>query len=197
MLDAACAQAGLDSSGADVVRLGENAIFRLRAGVIVRIARSGQLAAARREVAVARWMRSTGIPAVQVTEPDNQPLDVDGRAVTFWHELPPHEYGTPVQVAQALRQLHNARPPTGLDLGRIDPFIRLAGRINHATTLTESDRSWLLDHLAELRKQWAGRPEGLPECVVHGDAWAGNVVSTQLGEVVFLDLERTSIGPSE
>lgn len=197
VLDTACAKAGYDSSDATVVRLGENAIFRLSAGVIVRIARPGQLDAARREVAVARWMEQADIHAVQVTEPDDQPIDVDGRAVTFWRELPPHEHGTPIQVARALRRLHAAQPPADLDLGTIQPFVRLADRIDRATTLTETDRSWLRDHLAELQQRWTERPAGLPECVVHGDAWVGNVVSTSAGEVVFLDLERTSIGPPE
>jgi aminoglycoside phosphotransferase len=196
-LDTACARAGADSAGATVVRLGENAIFRLQAGVIVRVARPGQLTAARREVAVARWMEQAGIPAVEITEPDDQPIDVDGRAVTFWRELPPHEHGTPVQVAWALRRLHEARPPADLNLGTIDPFVRLVARIDRATTIAESDRLWLRDRLAELGQRWAERPAGLPECVVHGDAWVGNVVSTRDGEVVFLDLERTSIGPPE
>lgn len=197
VLDTACARAGLDPSDATVVRLGENAIFRLQAGVIVRIARPGQLAAARREVAVARWMEQVNIPAVQVTEPDDQPFDVDGRAVTFWRELPPHENGKPVQVARALRRLHDAQPPAEIELGTIAPFVRLADRIDRATTIAESDRSWLHGHLDDLQQRWLDRTAGLPECVVHGDAWVGNVVATEGGDVVFLDLERTSIGPPE
>lgn len=197
VLETACAQADYDSADATLVRLGENAIFRLPAGVIVRIARPGQLAAAGREVAVARWMERSDIPAVQVAEPDGQPFDVDGRAVTFWRELPPHENGQPVQVARALLRLHDAEPPADLDLGTIAPFVRLSDRIDRATTIVESDRSWLRDRLAELQDRWSNRPAGLPECVVHGDAWVGNVVATEAGEVVFLDLERTSIGPPE
>ncbi|WP_220449850.1 phosphotransferase family protein [Nonomuraea longispora] len=37
----------------------------------------------------------------------------------------------------------------------------------------------------------------MPECVVHGDAWIGNVVCTDDGDVVLLDLERCSAGPPE
>ena len=33
--------------------------------------------------------------------------------------------------------------------------------------------------------------------MVHGDAWAGNVVATDDGRVILLDLERCSIGPPE
>ncbi len=32
---------------------------------------------------------------------------------------------------------------------------------------------------------------------MHGDAWSGNIVVTATGQVVFLDLERTAIGPPE
>lgn len=40
-------------------------------------------------------------------------------------------------------------------------------------------------------------PKGLPWCVIHGDAWVGNVVATDDGRVVLLDLKRTSVGPPE
>lgn len=55
----------------------------------------------------------------------------------------------------------------------------------------------MFDHLAELSQCWAELPEGLPWCVIHGDAWVGNVVSTDDGQVILLDLERTSVGPPE
>ncbi|WP_328532432.1 aminoglycoside phosphotransferase family protein [Nocardia cyriacigeorgica] len=52
-------------------------------------------------------------------------------------------------------------------------------------------------HLTELRERWRNVPAGLPWCVVHGDAWGGNVVAADNGEVYLLDLERTSLGPPE
>ena len=64
ILQAACAQAGLNATGAEPVRLGENAIFRLPGGVIARIARAGQQQAARREIAVSRWLNASGVSAV-------------------------------------------------------------------------------------------------------------------------------------
>jgi hypothetical protein len=56
VLAEACARVGLDPAGASMLRLGENAIYRLdRAPVVVRIARSlGKLAEVRKEVRVAR-----------------------------------------------------------------------------------------------------------------------------------------------
>ncbi|WP_327591435.1 phosphotransferase (plasmid) [Nonomuraea sp. NBC_00507] len=197
VLGAASRRAELDPAGAELIRLGENALFRLPGGIIARIARAGQAAAVAREVAVARWLETHDVPAVQLWPGVDQPVEVDGRAVTWWRELAPHKHGTALQVATALRRLHDLPPPVECDVGRLDPFVRLGERIDRATTLRKADRHWMRRHLAELEARYAELPEGLPESVVHGDAWIGNVVSTDDGQVVLLDLERCSIGPPE
>lgn len=193
----ACAQAGLDPGGAEPIRLGENAIFRLQGHVVVRIARPGQLAAARREVQIARWLAQQNVPAVRVLATVSQPVESGGQAVTFWEELPAHRHGTPAQVAEAIRRLHDLPVPADVPLGVLDPFVRLAGRIDAATTLSDGDRAWLRQRQTTLEARYAELPEGLPQCVVHGDAWVGNVVATQDGQVVLLDLERCAVGPPE
>lgn len=197
VLWSACAVAGLDAGRAELVRSSENAVYRLPGGVVVRIGRPGQLGPAEDEVSIARWLDGAGVPAVQVLPGVDQPVDVDGRPVTFWRELPPHAHGTPAQVAAALRRLHALPRPTTFDLPPLAPFVRLAERIDGATTLPDDDRSWMSTHLAGLRDRYAQLPAGLPLCVVHGDAWIGNVVSTDDGRVVFVDLERTAFGPPE
>ncbi|HUR07986.1 MAG TPA: phosphotransferase [Nonomuraea sp.] len=197
VLDAASRRAGLDPRGAELMRLGENALYRLQGGIIARVSRAGQLPAAAREVAVARWLEANQVPAVQALPGVDQPVEVDGRAVTWWLELPPHHHGTALQVATALRRLHDLPPPTGFDVGRLDPFVRLAERIDRAATLAGSDRAWMRENLAALKGRYAELPESLPHSVVHGDAWIGNVVGTDDGRVVLLDLERCSVGPPE
>ncbi|WP_433519936.1 phosphotransferase family protein [Nonomuraea sp. CA-143628] len=138
------------------------------------------------------------VPAVQIWPGvDHQPIEVDGRSVTWWQELPPHQHGTALLVANALRRLHDLQPPTSFDIGLLDPFVRLAERIDRAVTLDEADRAWMRGHLAELEARYAELPKGLPDSVVHGDAWIGNVICTNGGEVVLLDLERCSFGPPE
>jgi aminoglycoside phosphotransferase (APT) family kinase protein len=164
---------------------------------VVRISRPGQAVAARREVNVARWLETSAVQAVQVVPNLDQPIIVDERAVTFWQELPAHHHGSPAQVAAALKQLHAQAPPASFTLGDIAPFVRLEERIAGARTATEDDRQWLHDYLSDLEEQWRTLPNGLPWCVIHGDAWVGNVVSTVDGQVILLDLERTSIGPPE
>ncbi|MEU6718975.1 phosphotransferase [Nonomuraea sp. NPDC046802] len=197
VLDTAGRHVGLDPAGAKLLRLGENALYRLPGGIVARVSRAGQLAAAAREVAVARWLDANHVPAVRAWPGVDQPIDVDGRAVTWWRELPPHRHGTALMVATALRRLHQLPPPTEFDIGRLDPFVRLAERIDRAATLAEADRAWMRTHLAELEARYAELPSGLPETVVHGDAWIGNVVSTEDGQVVLLDLERCSVGRPE
>jgi len=59
-----CRAAGPEPDGARLIRLGENALFRLeRHSVIVRIARSVEyLDAARLEVRVSRWLEAENFP---------------------------------------------------------------------------------------------------------------------------------------
>jgi aminoglycoside phosphotransferase (APT) family kinase protein len=196
-LRAACRTVGIDSSDAELIRASENTLYRLPGKIVVRIGRRGQLSTAAKEVNVARWLETTGVPSVQAIPDIDQPVNVNGQPVTFWCELPPHEHGRPAQVAAALRRLHAVPPPTTFQLPPIAPFVRLEERISTAATFAEDDRAWMREHLAELRRRYTRLPKGLPPCVVHGDAWIGNVVSTTDGRVVFLDLERTAIGPPE
>ncbi|MGW1887313.1 hypothetical protein [Streptomyces sp. NPDC001970] len=81
MLAAACRHAGLDGVGASLIRLGENALFRLVAHpVVVRIARSTKYPEpARGDVRVSRWLSDEGFPKVATAEQLRQ-LVLAGRA---------------------------------------------------------------------------------------------------------------------
>jgi hypothetical protein len=81
VLERACTIAGLDAGGARLLRIGSNAVYRLKAPVIARISRPGAGAShVRRTVAVARWLKSIGYPAVRVVDVE-QPVVIDGQAV--------------------------------------------------------------------------------------------------------------------
>ncbi|MGW6391678.1 phosphotransferase family protein [Streptomyces sp. NPDC055103] len=193
----AVAARGFSAQGATLIRLGENALWRLASDVVVRIARPGQDEAAIREVAVARWLASAGVPTVEPLAID-QPVIASGRAATFWEFLPPHEAGTEADLAGLLAQLHRLPLPS-FAIGRLNPFVRIEERLAASRAVAEEDRAWLLNRLRELEGQWRDRPAGRGDCVVHGDAWTGNcaVIKTPTRRAVLLDYERTSVGPPE
>ncbi|MFF1420620.1 phosphotransferase family protein [Streptomyces sp. NPDC058280] len=194
-LEQACSAVGLDVSGAEPVRLAENQIWRLPGQhVIARIAQPGQGAAAAREVRVARWLAREDVPAVRLVDVE-QPVEADGRPVTFWVELPPQEHGSVQDLARLLRRLHSL-PKPDIELGYLDPFVRIYERLDAATTISDGDREWLSGLHRDLAAAWAERPAGLPDCAVHGDAWPGNFVRTSGGPLM-MDLERFSVGPPE
>ncbi|MFP3991029.1 aminoglycoside phosphotransferase family protein [Streptomyces sp. E11-3] len=188
------AAAGLSAEGAEPIRLAENDLWRLPAGVVVRIARAGQDEAAAREVAVARWLAEYNVPAVRPIQ-RAQPVHASGRAATFWELLPSHRHGTEADLAPLLRQMHKLPKPM-FAVGQLLPFVRVAERLTAARCVSDDDRKWLLSRLDELKEEWANLPAGLPHCVIHGDAWGGNCAVTAEGALL-LDFERTSIGPPE
>ncbi|HZG03335.1 MAG TPA: phosphotransferase [Streptomyces sp.] len=142
-MTAACRSAGLDSDGARLIRLGENALFQLAAHrVIVRIARSTDyLPSVRREVAVSRWLAEEGFPAARTVDDLEQPVVVAGRPVTFWHLIEEGDrkptYG---ELGGLLRDLHAMRLPADLELPSYDAFGRTDLRVEKATGIPEDDR---------------------------------------------------------
>ena len=148
---------GLDARGAELLRLGENAIYRLRsAPLVARIARTVRyLPAIEAEVAVTRWLESVGFPAVRLAGPAEQPVIADGRPVTFWELVAERtEYATVAELGVLLRRLHGLETPPSLVLPALRPFARVDARINGAD-LAERDRGFLRDRLAELREAYA------------------------------------------
>ncbi|OEV13024.1 aminoglycoside phosphotransferase [Streptomyces nanshensis] len=144
---------------------------------------------------VAAWLAEHDVPAVRLADVPGQPVEVSGRPVTFWIELPAHQHGSAADVAQLLRQLH-ALPRPDFELPLVDPFVRVPERLQAATTLSTADRTWLRSLHQDLAEAWNAQPLTGRLCAVHGDAWPGNLVRTVDGPKM-LDLERFSLGPPE
>jgi aminoglycoside phosphotransferase len=198
-LEAACAAVGLRAAGAALMRLGENAIYRLDSvPVVVRIARTvDYLPAIETEVVVARWLESVGFPVVRLAGPADQPVVADGRPVTFWELVSERtEYGTVAELAGLLRWLHHLEPPSSLMLSELRPFARAAARIEGAE-LDERDRVFLRGRLARLRQDYGQLKFVLPAGLVHGDANIGNIIRRADGVAVLIDLDGVASGPRE
>jgi aminoglycoside phosphotransferase (APT) family kinase protein len=193
-------KAGLDTGGAQLLRLGSNAVYRLRrAPVVVRVARAtADAEEARRAVAVARWLESVDYPAVRAVDVE-QPVVVDGRTVTFWGALSDNgdRYASASQVGELLVRLHSLTPPPGLDLPPTRPFDRMGIRIDTSTGISSNDRTFLHERMEKLSEDYEGVSFALPPGVIHGDANVGNVLLNQNDEPTVIDLDGFSIGPRE
>ncbi|MQA05010.1 MAG: phosphotransferase [Streptosporangiales bacterium] len=195
-LTAACEQVSVDSTGAELLRMGSNAVFRLPDRVVARVARDGS-ERVRTGVEVARWLESEGFPAVRAL-PVEQPVLVGGTPVTFWVSVSEEdEYATVVEVAEIVRDLHKLSQPATLELPELDPFIRGAQHIESAPAVTDGDRAFLREWLSSLRERYDQASFELPTGVVHGDASIGNVVHDRDGRPVLIDLDGFAVGPRE
>jgi aminoglycoside phosphotransferase (APT) family kinase protein len=197
-LDEACQATGESAEGATLLRLGENAIFRLACDrVVVRIARDRSvLNDAKKEVAVASWLRDAHLPAAETTERP-QPIIARGRPVTFWKLI--DDSGTKATVAElgaTLRRLHALPVPGSLRLPQLDMFGRVAERIR-AADIAEADRSFLTDRLSSLRTRYQDLRYAVPSSAVHGDAHQSNLIKRPDGAAILIDFERFAFGHPE
>jgi hypothetical protein len=198
VLRQACQQAGLSSDGAELLRIGENAIFQLAGNpIVVRIARSpDRLPRVKREVCVARWLAATHVPAVHVADEFDQPLIVDGHPVTFWHAVTGGEpIPTHVDLARLLAAYH-AAPDCPCDLHTFEPLAISKSRLAKADDIDVNDRDFLETHCADLTAQFKDLEFALPQGPIHGDAHTKNLL-TDHGQVVLIDFEAAAIGPRE
>jgi aminoglycoside phosphotransferase (APT) family kinase protein len=199
LLKQACFYVGLDATGARLLRLGSNAVYRLSNSVIVRISRIGaNVEHARTTVAVARWLESVNYPAVRVFRVD-QPVVLDGHVITYWEAVSGNggQYATVGQVAEVLVSLHRLVPPDDLHLPALAPFESAARRIEANSWLSFSDRDFLTEKLTSMTDRYSQLEFVLPPGVIHGDAGIGNVLRDYNGNPVVIDLDSFAIGPRE
>lgn len=195
LLARAAAQTGIELRTPKLLSMGDSATFAANDEVVAKVTRfPGQRAVAHREVAVARWLASVGVPAV-IAVTDAVEVGNGPHVVTFWQRIPEHRSGTAAEVAACLTRLHALPVDSAPDLAEVQPFVRVADRIE-ASPLDGNDKQFLLQRAMELQDRWPP-PPGLAAAILHGDPNAGNVVVTPDGCVLVWDLERFSIGPRE
>jgi aminoglycoside phosphotransferase (APT) family kinase protein len=197
--EVACEAAGLDATGARLIRLGENALFHLPGpNVVVRVARSmAYWDDAGREVAVARWLADQGFPAVRAFADVTQPAEAAGMPVTFWEYIEGRDgdLGDIAILAELLSRLHRLPRPEGFTLPSEDPLGRVRRRLE-APSVTTPDREFLLARLEAVEAELPGLRFPLPEGPVHGDAHVQNLMITADGPVM-IDFERFAWGHPE
>ena len=198
VLAAVCELTGLESSGARLLRLGENALFHLPAqAVVVRIARTMDYwHDAVKEVSVARWLASSQFPSARVYQVA-QPLEVSGHPVTFWQFINGRNGGRAdiACLGALLRRLHKMPGPAEFELPNEDILGRVRKRIDTAT-VSPSDKDFLLCRFHELAAEVSHLRYPLPPAPTHGDAHVQNLMFYD-GQAVLIDFERFAWGQPE
>lgn len=194
----ACTLAGLDDSGARLLRLGENALFHLPGeAVVIRIARTMDYwPDVAKEVSVSRWLASSQFPAARV-HPVAQPVAVAGRPVTFWQFIEGRN-GGPADIAHLgalLRRLHKMPRPSEFDLPGEHILGRVLRRIENAA-VSPADKEFLFRLFHELTAEVSRLRFPLPPAPTHGDAHSDNLMFCG-SEPVLIDFERFAWGHPE
>ncbi|MEU0968471.1 aminoglycoside phosphotransferase family protein [Streptomyces sp. NPDC005917] len=200
VLQEACATAGVDARGAELIRLGSNAVYRLTSlPIIVRIARDpAVLEAMDRAVGVARWLETQDFPAMRVPASVAQPLVIGGLVVTFWESVQENEeYATVAELADLLRRLHWLEEPESLRLPYFDPLAKLAASLEGLDGISGEDRTFLEERAASLGKDYDRLDFVLPFGMIHGDASIGNILRHRDGHAVLIDLDGFALAPRE
>ncbi|MCF3960361.1 phosphotransferase enzyme family protein [Streptomyces fuscigenes] len=196
----ACAVAGIYPTGAELLRLGSNAVYRLPAApVIVRIARDVDAAAEmKRAVAVARWLATQNFPATRVLPTVEQPLTAGGRVVTFWESAQDREeYATVAELADLLRRLHWLEEPESLHLSYFDPVGKLWASLRALDGAPSEDAAFLEQRVVRLSKEYDRLDFVLPFGMIHGDASIGNILRHRDGHAILIDLDGFTLAPRE
>lgn len=189
---------GESASGAELLRLGENAIFRLSAApIVVRIARGmDRWADATKEVTVSTWLAEQGISAARAVDIP-QPIAVDGHPVTFWQFIDgrPGNNGDVRELGEILRRLHGLRAPAELVQQSDSPLLRVGKRIAHAP-VSQADKTFLGALADQLSSDLERTTFPMPPCVIHGDAHVQNLMFVD-DRPVLIDFERVGFGQPE
>jgi aminoglycoside phosphotransferase (APT) family kinase protein len=196
-LVAAAESVDLVADGATLIRIGSNAVFRFTSKPIVgRVAPDlAKLESASRELAVADWLESAGVPAVRAVKVE-QPLTANGRVVTLWESASEKiEYGDTGELARLLLELHSLDPPMWLPVH--DPLGKAVERIAALDSVEVTDRDFLQVRFEELASAYLDLEFDLAPGVIHGDANVGNVIRDREGRAILADLDGFAIGPRE
>jgi Phosphotransferase enzyme family len=203
----ACGSAGLDATGARLIHHYSNAIYLLPVHNAVARVTYGHDAPERvtRSQAITRWLgQERRFPATQPLD-HTSPVTVNSLVVSFWAYYRQPEDAKPLtsgDLAVLLRLLHHAESPP-IPLPAWVPLTSLQATVDDqllSPALTDDERTWILARIAEVRDKIAGLEWPLGIGLIHGDAWAGNLLHAPCARpagTVLGDWDWVSTGPRE
>ncbi|MET7706967.1 aminoglycoside phosphotransferase family protein [Micromonospora sp. NPDC005413] len=182
---------------AQLLRLTNNAVFALpRAGIVIRIARTHQLRdRVTKVVQLGRWFAEIDAPTIRLARDVEQPIEVGELVASVWQFVPPHPPALTVEdLGTVLRKFHALGvPPFPLPIW--DPVGDARRRLADADGLSKPDRDFLADWCYRLEPEVAALIERGTRTLIHGDAYAGNLLRESSGRTVMCDFDATCVGP--
>lgn len=192
-----CAAAGLESRGARLIRLVNNAIFQLAdQPVIVRLVLSPSMAyRADNAVRAATILAEHNVPAVRLLPGLAQPVRAGDHVATFWHVAQEIRPADGNDLALLLKRLHSVSVPLE-QLLPWDPMADAHRRLVDAEEISHADRRFFEQWIERLTVQLSTMETFLPPGLIHGDAHINNVIVTPDGPLL-CDLDQVCFGPRE
>ncbi|GAA2001273.1 aminoglycoside phosphotransferase family protein [Catenulispora subtropica] len=206
-LESACGLRGINPAGARLLHNYSNTIFHLPADdVLVRITVGpADIERVRLTQAVTGWLaRTHDFPATAPYRAVEPVRLADGAVASFWeyHQQPQQLEYTSADLAALLRRLHQIDDngqPSGI--GSWQPLTSLETALAENipdTVLPADDLIWLKQEITAVREELADVRWELPYGLIHGDAWAGNLLARDRSTALLLgDWDWVSIGPRE
>jgi len=207
-LELACRHNDLSSAGARLIHHYSNAVYLLPAvPAIARIAVGADPARLRANQTVTGWLAREGFPATAPLD-GAELVEVDeATTASFWTYYPQPEQAevapfTSGHLGMLIRSLHDTgQPGTHLTEWRaLESLDRALNSPAAHAALTTQDRDWLSRRIIDVRAELADLAWPLGRGLIHGDAWAGNLlwdVSQTPNLPVLCDWDSVSHGPRE
>ncbi|MEU8617317.1 phosphotransferase [Streptomyces sp. NPDC048623] len=198
VLERACTKAGLDSRDARLLRGHTNAVLLLeKEQVVAKIARKGtDVESVARTVTFVRWLIEAGFPTVPL-HPCDQPLIVDGHAVTFWTYLPQPEHPVAAgQLAGPLKALHSLPSPP-IALAEHDNIRAIRRSLAAITCLPAVALGFLEEEADRLEEALRDVRFSLAPGLIQGDPQHRNALHTTDGSAVLCDWDTVAQGQPE
>ncbi|MFD6435867.1 phosphotransferase family protein [Streptomyces venezuelae] len=198
ILQQTCKAAALDGTNARLLRGHTNAVILLPdATAVVKVARRGTpVTTVQRTTRFVRWLMDRGFPTVPLYPGPEQPLQVDGHAVTIWTYLPqPDRPVSAMQIAKPLLHLHNLPAPP-VELPGHDNVRAIRKSIASITCLPETTLRFLTDRVDRLESDLPEVEFPLPTGPLQGDPQHRNALHHG-DEAVLCDWDTVAYGHPE
>ena len=194
--------ADLDPTGAQLIKVTNNAVWQLAtAPIVIRMATTPALLHRTSTViAVGRWLASHNVPAVRLAELPQPITATDGTgaswtATTWRAEAQTDAPPTGRDLGWLLLTVHSLPPPAD-PLPAWEPLGDIRRRLADAEALADDDRDVLQHLVDELDDDLPHVRYALPPGPIHGDAHLGNLIPTAAG-VLLCDFDSACTGPRE